>query len=222
MTTYVLVAGAWHGGWCWEHVTVRLRAAGHTVWTPTLSGMSGTPDPTVGLHTHADDLVRLLRAEDLGDVVLVGHSYAGLVVREAADRVPERVARLVLLDAWAGRDGVSLDDLAPPPFAGWVERNTSDGLIAVPPTSMVGVTDPAQVAWLEPRLAPQPRRTFAEPTRLTGAVDGIECHAIVCTPDNGVPFARWAADFGWPVSPIATGHDAMVTAPDELTRLLLA
>ncbi|HEY3502513.1 MAG TPA: alpha/beta fold hydrolase [Actinocatenispora sp.] len=222
MTTFVLVAGAWHGGWCWEHVTVRLRAAGHTVRTPTLSGMSGTPDPAVGLHTHADDLVRLLCDEDLGDVVLVGHSYAGLVVREAADRVPERVARLVLLDAWAGRDGVSLDDLAPPPFAGWVERNTGDGLIAVPPARMVGVTDPAQVAWLEARLVPQPRRTFAEPTRLTGAVDGIDCRAIVCTPDNGMPFGRWAADFGWPVTPIATGHDAMVTAPDELTRLLLA
>jgi pimeloyl-ACP methyl ester carboxylesterase len=222
MSTFVLVPGAWHGGWCWTHVADRLRAAGHRVLTPTLTGLDGgEPRPDVGLGTHADDVVTLLNTEDLTEVVLVGHSYAGLVVRQAADRVPERVGRLILVDAWAGPDGASMDDLAPEPFRRWVDRNTADGLIAVPPPRMVGVDDPEQVAWLTPRLVPQPRRTFAEPTVLTGRVEALPCRAIVCVPDNGMPFGTWAREFGWPVDEIGTGHDAMLTAPDELTALLL-
>ena len=219
MATYLLVHGAWHGGWCWENVAARLRAAGHRVLAPTLTGLDGVrPRPDVGLGTHADDVVALLA--DRTDVVLVGHSYGGLVVRQAADRVPDRVARLILVDAWAGTDGASMDSLAPERFLRWVDRHTADGMIAVPPPAMVGVEDPAQIAWLVPRLVPQPRRTFTEPTALTGRVAAVDCRAIVCVPDSGMPFGRWAREFGWPVDEIAAGHDAMVTAPAELARLL--
>ncbi len=120
MTTYVLVHGAWHGGWCWRNVAARLREAGHDVHTPTLTGLgelAHLAGPEIGLRTHTDDLLGLLKYEDLRDIVLVGHSYAGLVVREAADRVPEHVARITVVDAWAARDGESLDDLAPPSSA---------------------------------------------------------------------------------------------------------
>jgi pimeloyl-ACP methyl ester carboxylesterase len=224
MATYVLVHGAWHGGWCWRQVAARLREAGHEVHTPTLTGLgerAHLAGPGIGLRTHVQDILGLLRLEDLHDVVLVGHSYAGLVVREAADRMPERVSRMVLVDAWAGRDGESLDDRAPEFFRRWVESVTADGLLATPPPAMVGVTDPDQVAWLAARLTPQPRLTFSEPTRLTGAVDAIACRAVLCTPGGPMPFAQLADEHGWPTTVLDVGHDAMVTAPRELADILL-
>jgi pimeloyl-ACP methyl ester carboxylesterase len=169
-----------------------------------------------------NDLLELLVAEDLRDVVLVGHSYAGFVVREVADRVPERIARIVLVDAWVGRDGESMESRAPDWFRGWINANTSGGLIAVPPAASVGVSDPSDVAWMESLLTPQPSRTFSDATALTGAVDGVECQAIICSPGNGVPFADWAREFGWDPVEVASGHDVMITAPEELSRLLTA
>jgi pimeloyl-ACP methyl ester carboxylesterase len=223
MSTYVLVHGAWHGGWCWERVATDLRERGHDVRTPTLTGLgerSSLAGPDVGLRTHVDDVVDLLLVEDLRDVVLVGHSYAGFVVREVADRLPERIAKVVLVDAWLGRNGDSMESRAPAWFRGWLEANTSDGLIAVPPPASVGVSDPGDVAWLESLLTPQPSRTFSDATVLTGAVDEVECHAIVCSPGNGIPFAAWARDVGCDPVEVASGHDVMIAAPKELSRLL--
>jgi pimeloyl-ACP methyl ester carboxylesterase len=223
MATYVLVHGAWHGGWCWRDVAGPLRAAGHQVLTPTLTGLGERASelrPDVGLRTHVDDVVELLRGGDLRDVVLVGHSYSGLVVREAADREPGRVARLVLVDAWVGPDGASMDGLAPESFRRWVDAATTDGVIAVPRAAAVGVTDPDQVAWLEPQLTPHPRRTFADPTHLTGAVDAIPGRAVLCVPGR-LPFGEWARGLGYPAVELESGHDAMVTAPGALTELLL-
>ncbi|MFF4413025.1 alpha/beta fold hydrolase [Streptosporangium sp. NPDC001559] len=222
--TYVLVHGAWHGGWCWRHVAARLREAGHEVHTPTLTGLgerAHLAGPEIGLRTHVDDLLGLLGYEDLRDVVLVGHSYAGLVVREAADRVPERVSRIVMVDAWAARDGESLEDLAPAFFLDWIESVTVDGMIPPSSAAAVGVTDPDQVAWLEPRLTAHPRRTFSEPTRLTGAVDTIECRAVLCTPDGPMPFPRLAGEYGWAADVLDAGHDVMVTEPRALADILL-
>ncbi|MEO3805298.1 alpha/beta hydrolase family protein [Nonomuraea sp. B1E8] len=224
MTTYVLVHGAWHGGWCWRGVAARLRAAGHEVHTPTLTGLgerAHLAGPEIGLRTHADDVLGLLMYEDLRDVVLVGHSYAGLVVREAADRMPERVSRITMVDAWAGRDGESLDDLAPAFFRDWIESVTVDGLITPAPAATVGVTEPDQVAWLESKLTPHPRRTFSEPARLSGAVDAIPCRAVLCTPGGPMPFARLADEHGWAATVLDAGHDAMVTAPRALADVLL-
>lgn len=224
MTTFVLVHGAWYGGWCWRDVAPPLRAAGHEVLTPTLTGLGERASEfreDIGLRTHVEDVVDLLRRADLRDVVLVGHSYAGLVVREAADREPERIARLTLVDAWAGRDGESIDSLAPEFFRNWVESITTDGAIPVPPASSVGVTEPDQVAWLESRLTPQPRRTFSEPTRLTGAVEAIPCRAVLCTPPGPMPFGELARGFGWKTVELESGHDAMTGAPAQLARILL-
>ncbi|MGI5493583.1 alpha/beta fold hydrolase [Microtetraspora malaysiensis] len=224
MTTYVLVHGAWHGGWCWRQVAAWLREAGHEVHTPTLTGLgerAHLASPDIGLRTHVDDIAGLLTYEDLREVVLVGHSYAGLVVREAADRMPERVSQIVLVDAWVGRDGESLDDLAPEFFREWVESVTVDGFLATPPPAMVGVTIPEQVEWLEAKLTPQPRLTFSELTRLTGAVDAIRCRAVLCSPKRPMPFARLAGEHGWPITVLDVGHDAMVTAPRELADILL-
>jgi pimeloyl-ACP methyl ester carboxylesterase len=224
MATYVLVHGAWHGGWCWRDVVAPLRAAGHQVLTPTLTGLGERRHELrhdVGLRTHVDDIVELLRGADLRDVVLVGHSYGGLVVREAADREPARIAQLVLVDAWVGRDGASMDSLAPEFFRKWIEAATTDGVIAVPPASAVGVAEPDQVAWLESRLTPHPRRTFVDPTRLTGAVDAIPSRAVLCTPAGPIPFGEWAREFGWRTAELESGHDAMITAPAGLAGILV-
>jgi len=224
MATYVLVHGAWHGAWCSQDVADPLRKSGHDVLTPTLTGLGEKAHlftPEIGLRTHVDDVVGLLRQEQLHDVVLVGHSYAGLVVREAADREAGRVARIILVDGWAGDDGESMDSLAPERFRRWIDSVTTDGAIAAPPAGAVGVTDPELAARVEPRLTRQPRRTFAEPTVLTGAVDAIPCRALICTPPGSIPFGRWANDLGVATAEIESGHDAMITVPEALSDLLL-
>ncbi|WP_435227795.1 alpha/beta fold hydrolase [Streptomyces sp. Tue6028] len=224
MATYVLVHGAWHGGWCWHDVADLLRSAGHTVHTPTLTGLGERAhlrSPDTGLATHAEDVRSVLEGEDLRDVKLVGHSYAGFVVRQAADRVPDRVEELIMLDAWAGSHGESLLDRASERFRAWVASLADGDVLAVPPPESVGVTAPDQVARLKSLLTPHPRLTFTEAAQLTGRVDAVPCRAIVCTPSR-MPFRDLAAEFGWEAAELESGHDAMVTAPDALTRLLLA
>ena len=106
--TYVLVHGAWHGGWCWKHVTPRLRAAGHAVFVPTLTGFGERvhlSNPSINCSTHATDVQNLIAFEDLDDVILVGHSYAGLVIGRVADRIRPRLRNLVFLDAMIPEDG---------------------------------------------------------------------------------------------------------------------
>src|SRR4051812_1484157 len=114
MATFVLVPGAWMGGWCWKKLTPGLQAAGHQVYTPTLTGLGERVHlarPEIDLDTHTQDIVNLLEFEEARDVILVGHSYAGTVVTSVADRVPERLSMLVYLDSGAPPDGKSVFDL---------------------------------------------------------------------------------------------------------------
>ncbi|QYN18654.1 alpha/beta fold hydrolase [Amycolatopsis sp. DSM 110486] len=231
MTAFVLLHGAWHGGWAWQRVTPALRSAGHEVFAPTLTGLSDRAhllSPAVGLGTHIQDVVNLLEAHDLRDVVLVGHSYAGQVVTGIADRVPERLAKRVYLDAFAGRDGEAAIDLLPEQVAGHYRESVAGPgfgwLIPVRSLSVLGVTDEADLAWLGPRLTPQPWLTYTEPLRLTGAGEGVPAEFVECTDWMRVfrTHAERAANRGWPVHEIATGHEAMVTAPGELADRLLA
>lgn len=232
MSTFVLVHGAWHGGWVWQRVLPALRAAGHDVHTPTLTGVSDRAHmlhPQVGLGTHIQDVVGLIEAYDARDVVLVGHSYAGQVVTGVADRVPERLARRVYLDAFVGADGDSAINLLPDTVAGHYRESVAGPgfgwLIPVRSLGKLGVTEQADLDWLAPRLTPHPWRTYTEPLRLGGDGDGDAAAAtfIECTDWMRVftPHAQRAAARGWPVLEIATGHEAMVTAPDELAKLLL-
>lgn len=230
MSTFVLVHGAWHGGWAWERVVPALRAAGHDIHTPTLTGLSErahTLTPQVGLSTHIQDIVGIIEAYDLRDVVLVGHSYAGQIVTGVADRVPERLATRVYLDAFVGDDGEAAIDLQPPTVAGhWREAAEGPGFgWLVPPRSLakLGVTDQADIDWLTPRLTPHPWLTYTEPLRLTGKGDQVPAVFIECVDWMRVfeAHAERAAVRGWPTHQLATGHEAMVTAPDELATLLL-
>lgn len=225
MSTYLLVHGAWHGAWCWERVAADLAGRGHRVVTPTLTGIgerAGEATRDVGVRTHVDDVVAALRAEE-EPVVLVGHSYGGLVGRGAADREPDRVERLVAVEGWLGADGTSLFDLAPDWFADGLRTAAAergDGWLIPPlPPALLGITDPDDVAWVEANVTPQPMRTFSEPTALSGAVDGVPGLQVVGDP-GPLPFDQWAADVGYPVRRIAGGHDLMVTSPRELAAAL--
>ncbi|MEQ3549455.1 alpha/beta fold hydrolase [Pseudonocardia nematodicida] len=229
MGTVVLLAGAWHGGWAWGRVAPRLRAAGHHVLTPTLTGVSDRAHllhPGVGLGTHVQDVVAQLDAEDLDDVVLVGHSYTGQVVTAVADARPGRIAHRVYLDAFVGDDGEAAIDLLPPEVAVHYRESVQGPghgwLIPVRPLEKLGVTDPADLAWLTARLTPHPWRAFTEPLAVTGAHTGVPATFVECTDWMRVfrPHAERARAAGWPVHEIATGHEAMVTAPDELARIL--
>src|SRR5215813_9903475 len=116
MATFVLVHGAWHGGWCWQKVIPLLEAADHAVYAPTLTGLAERAcelSPDVGLDTHIQDVVGLLQDKDLHEVILVGHSYGGMVITGVVDAVPERIAHLVYLDTFVPRDGESMVDVSP-------------------------------------------------------------------------------------------------------------
>ncbi|MFF3611442.1 esterase/lipase family protein [Streptomyces sp. NPDC002580] len=220
MTTFVLVHGAWHGPWAWDRVVPLLRAAGARTVTPDLGAV-----PDLGLHDHARTVVAALdgvRGE--GGLVLVGHSYAGLVVREAADARPDAVGHIVLVDGWAGPDGASMFTLAPASFADAVRtaaETAGDGRrVPAPPPAAFGVADPDDAAWLAARTRAQSLRSFTERTRLTGAVERIPGTAVHCRPQV-YPFDRFGAALGYRTRALDGPHDVMLTDPEALARVLL-
>ena len=237
MATYVLVHGAWHGGWCWKKVVPLLRTAGHVVYTPTLTGLGERAhllSPTITLDTHILDVVNVLEYEELLDVVLVGHSYAGAVISGVADRAPTQVAQLVYLDAFVPRDGEALFDLHPPPMRDAMRARSDaegDGWYMPPPPftgqPLFGVTDPADLTWLHGKLGPQPRQPHEQPVRLSNPAGAVLPRTFVYCADKGPgdPFAAMAQrareGAGWGYRELPTGHDVMVTMPRELAQLLL-
>jgi pimeloyl-ACP methyl ester carboxylesterase len=227
MAAFVLVHGAWHGGWCWRRVVPLLRAAGHEVHAPTLTGLGERAhllSPAVDLDTHTWDVAGLLACEDLRDVVLVGHSYGGMVITALAAREPDRLARLVYLDAFVPQVGECVFDLlAPDRAAAFREGARTEGegwRVPSPPLERWGVTDPADVAWAGPRIGPQPIATFEQP--LGSPSPALPRTYIGTEYGTFLRFTERArAEPGWTVRELPTGHDAMITMPRELAALLL-
>jgi pimeloyl-ACP methyl ester carboxylesterase len=202
------------------------------VFAPTLTGLgdrSHLLSASVDLQTHVQDVLNVLKYEDLGQVVLVGHSYAGLVISVVADRAPERIAHLVYLDAFVPRDGESLLELLPAPTrAAFVDKaNTRGEGWRVPPQRIeqYGVREASDVAWASARLGDQPLLTFEQPVRLRREPRCGRTY-IACTQfvvrETFRPFAERAQqEPGWTYHVLDTGHDAMITAPDALAAVLL-
>jgi pimeloyl-ACP methyl ester carboxylesterase len=230
MATYVLVHGAWHGGWCWRRVAHALAAAGDAVFTPTLTGLGERAHlltPEVGLDTHVQDVAGVLEAEDLADVVLVGHSYAGLVVDAVADRAPGRVAHVVYLDAIVVPDGHSaFDGLAPTTRAHFEARAQAEGdgwrvPVSAASAQFLGLAGDEDVRWVLDRLTPHPIRSLREPLRLLrddprAPRTYVSCIGGLPAGQPRSPHARGIEDH----VELRTGHDAMVTAPREVVGVL--
>ncbi|SDS15346.1 alpha/beta fold hydrolase [Microlunatus soli] len=229
MTTFLLIHGAWHTGRAWDRVTPLLEAAGHRVFAPTLTGYGDTAhllSPEIGLDTHIDDVLGVIEANDLHDVVLVGHSYAGMVVSGVVDRLPERIARVVFLDAMVPEDGQSAVDVLP------VTQQMIDAAVdgwrvppmpqQPPPRGLFGVTDPVDVAWLRSMLSDQPVRCLQQPVRLNNpAARTVPRSHIHCTAGRPDGVGRAAVPDGERVWELQTGHDCMITQPAELAAVLV-
>jgi pimeloyl-ACP methyl ester carboxylesterase len=232
MAIIVLVHGGGHGGWCFQPLARLLRAEGHDVYTPTLTGLGERAHlfrAGVDLDCHVTDIVALLHYEDLWNVVLVGHSYGGMVITGAADRAPDRVSHLVYLDAKAPRDGQSLVDVAGAFMA--LARSDSrivDGveMCLFPSDETIphyGVIDQRTLDWMGPRLTPHPWRCFEQPLRLTNeaALQSIPQSHIRTTMFLSLHDAddlRTKSDGRlWDID---TGHDLMLTEPEKVAELL--
>jgi len=233
MATYVLVHGGGHGGWCYRLVVQRLRAEGHEVFAPSLTGLGERAHlfrHDVDLDCHISDIVNLLKFEDLRDVILVGHSYGGMVITGVADRATDRVGHLVYLDAATPANGQSLVDVAPEMLAfARSESRIVDGVeMCLYPTDdalrYYGVVDPDRLEWMKARLTPHPRKCFEQPLQLTneGALTRIP-QSHLCT----TLYMRWRDVDGlrqkadgrlWELD---TGHDMMITEPGWVADKLM-
>ena len=226
---FVLVHGAWHGGWCWARVAPLLRARGHRVFTPTQTGLGERAhllSRDITFETFVQDVVGVMEAEELDDVVLVGHSFGGSSISGVVDRMPERVRRLVYLDARILENGASPSDDSALAAERRRLAEASGGLsVPVPPPSAFGVPDGPDADWVARRMTPHPYSVFHSSLRLEHPVgNGRPCTYLCCTDPIYVPLEpsrRWAKGRpGWLWREIATGHDAMVTAPEILARML--
>ena len=231
MATFVLVHGGGHGGWCYTKVKRLLEAAGHEAFAPSMTGLaerSHLLSPAIDLDFHIDDIVRELHSWDLRDVILVGHSYGGMVITGVADRAADRVGKLVFLDAANPTAGQSLVDVAGATITATRDFGTTvDGveLVLLPSTEyFYGVEDPADQAWMRERLTGHPWKCFEQPLELTNedALWAIPQYHIVCTAtlatrDADLMGRARAAGRLWDID---TGHDLMITEPEFVASTL--
>ena len=233
MATYVLVHGGGHGGWCYQPLARLLQAAGHAVYAPTLTGLgerSHLLHADIDLDHHIRDVIAVLHYEDLRDVILVGHSYGGMVITGVADRAADRIGRLVYLDAANPVNGQSLLDVAGPMISairpmGEVVNGVELVLLPAPGAGMFyGVTDPSVVAWVDDRLTGHPWKCFEQKLALTNeaALGAIPTYHIVCTstvPTRDPELIDGARRAGrlWEID---TGHDLMLTEPLKVAEAL--
>ncbi|MFM9053317.1 MAG: alpha/beta fold hydrolase [Solirubrobacterales bacterium] len=237
MADFLLIHGAWHGGWCWDRVVPLLEAAGHGTFAPTLSGLEEErtePVDGIGMGTHVEDVLRAASGLSSDRLILVGHSYGGFPMTGAADRLRERVALYVYLDA-----GVP-DGMSPGTSFAWCDGNSPEerekrleaivdlGLgpvLPTPPPEAFGVQSAADRELLAEKTRPMPAATFTDRFTLeSGGTDGLDrafVHSIEpAYPPLGETPDRIQADPSWEFHELRTGHDSMLMAPEALADLL--
>jgi len=228
--TFVLVHGAWHGGWCWQRVADRLRGGGHRVFTPTLTGLgerSHLLRTGIDLQTHVADVVNVLKWEGLTDVVLCGHSYGGFVISGVAEEMASAIRSIVFLDAFVPRNGETVQDLTGPAVQDGIRSALQQGDLAIPPrpAEAFGV-NAADRAWVDRLCVGQPIGTFTDKITLTGARDRIARKSYIRAKSYANPgfdraYDALKSDPSWRTYDVPCGHDVMVDAPDRLTEILL-
>ncbi|CAN5416302.1 alpha/beta fold hydrolase [soil metagenome] len=238
MAAIVLVHGAWQGAWCWERVTPLLEQAGHRVESPTLRGSGDRASelsPEVTLDDHIDEVSEIVASLNEGGVLLVGHSYAGMVLAGVAERIADRLAGLVFIDAFYPRDGESALDQMPEQFQAMFRRRAAEdgdgwrlpageGLLDV-----WGLHEPELRQWVGSRLTDWSIRCFETPARIPDRTLGLLPRTYVAATAEGYParaafgvLATRAADDGCRLVEIPTGHDVMLEAPGELSEAIIA
>jgi pimeloyl-ACP methyl ester carboxylesterase len=228
VTTFVLVHGAWHGAWCWRRVARLLARDGHEVFTPTLTGLgerSHLLAPGIDLDTHILDVANEIKWQELKDVVLVGHSYGGMVISGVAERVGKAIAAFVMLDAFFPENGEALIDLS----AGAVQEAflaaQRSGATSLPPRSAAAFkVNENDRAWVDAQCTPQPIGCVLQKLALTGARERVAQHAYIrATGYPNEPFDRGLAKAraqGWRTYEVPCGHDVMLDQPERLAAIL--
>ncbi|HEY8024981.1 MAG TPA: alpha/beta hydrolase [Burkholderiaceae bacterium] len=228
---FVLIHGAWLGGWCWRDVAQQLRAAGHEVHTPTLTGLGERAhllNPSVRLSTFIDDVCAVIECEELHDVILVGHSFGAMVACGVVDRMPAAIRQMILLDGLVVQHGQAAISILPPALQ--AQRSHTDDpaelRMPVPAAQDFGLIEPEQVAWAERRITPHPLRAYTEPLSLRHPIgNGVPVTYIAVTQPWYEPLAEvraWVkqqADWAW--REIPTCHVPMISAPQLLVQELL-
>jgi pimeloyl-ACP methyl ester carboxylesterase len=217
MSNIVLVPGAFHGGWYYSPLLPALRAAGHNPFTISLSGLNGPKERqngAINLDTHIDDVVSLIEQEQLNDVVLCGHSYGGMVIAGAAERLAGRIKTLLFIDALVPENGDSV----------WTtfKEFQRDRFIAASPDGLVTPPPPG----VDSRARPHPLATFLQPVRLTEKAYAVKNKVYaLCANDKGSPFeaihSRLVGNSAWQTRSMACGHDFMNEAPELAQKLIL-
>jgi pimeloyl-ACP methyl ester carboxylesterase len=227
--TFVVAHGAWSAGWAWKKMHPLMTAAGHRLVTPTYTGLGEREhlaSPSNDLETHIQDVLAVLKYEDLRNVVLIGHSYGGMVATGVADRARERIAQLIYLDAFVPRNGQALPDLLPPQARQPMQERVKagDGW-RVAPNPTPPDTSEADAKWIAERRLPQSFKTFEMPLRLSDADIALPRSYIYCKRiapgDTFRSFAERAkSEAGWRYYEIDASHSPHVTAPETLAALL--
>jgi pimeloyl-ACP methyl ester carboxylesterase len=228
VATFVLVHGAWHGGWCWRRVARLLTGAGHDVSAPTLTGLcerSHLRTPDTALDTHILDVVNEMKWKELTNVVLVGHSYGGMVISGVAEKMEKSIASFVMLDAFMPENGQALIDMQPPPAREPILAAEREGAATLPPrpAELFKVNEKDR-AWVDAQCTPQPIKCFLQKLTLTGARERIPKKTYIRAAaypsqyfDAGLASARAKS---WRVYEVPCGHDVMLDMPERLTEIL--
>jgi len=226
--TFLVCHGAWGGGWSWKKMHPLMQAAGHRLVTPTYTGLgerAHLANPSIDLDTHIADVLNVIRYEDLRDIVLLGHSYGGMVATGVADRARDRITQLIYLDAFVPDDGQSLFDLNEPGRAPMRELAKAGDGWRVPPNPTPPDTPPEDVEWLTARRVDMPIKCFESPLKLQGGALTLPrsyIYATRITPAD--TFGRFAAraksEPGWRYFEIDASHAPAVSAPEKLMAVL--
>jgi pimeloyl-ACP methyl ester carboxylesterase len=229
---FILVHGAWVGGWNWRYVTQRLHAQDHVVFAPSLTGLGDRAhlmSKEVDLSTHIADILGIIESHELDDIVLAGHSYGGMVISGVAAQVPERIRALVYLDAFVPEDGECALDLVSPERRVQFETAAAehgDGWRIPPiPAEVWGIEDAAQAAWLDRHSVDQPLAAMGQPISLTGREAEVEKRVFVrASGYDPSPFKKFAdrieSDDSWTLRTVDSHHFLNVAKPKEVAAIL--